>query len=209
MADKEGSVPMYDGTHVEIASLSKPFAAAFACDYFAKHGLTMDAKVNPLLADAGASFRLKAAEGRPAEWAEEVTLTHLVNHTGLGMHYVNGVPLTKPFPPVLDLISGTDAAPAPYGYAPLAMTKQPGTTFGYSGGGFLVLQHLLELRESKPIADIMDEWLEAAGAGVSLNLSFAHDLPGKLYAKGYRDDGALVESGRLAAAARVVPCVPS
>ena len=26
----------------------------------------------------------------------------------------------------------------------LVVTKEPGTKFGYSGGGFLVLQHLLE-----------------------------------------------------------------
>eukprot|EP01047_Picozoa_sp_COSAG01_P024963 COSAG01_NODE_1560_length_9921_cov_30.121551_4_plen_99_part_00 len=42
-----------------------------------------------------------------------------------------------------------------YGYASLELTKQPGTRFGYSGGGFLVLQHLLELREGRPIAQIM------------------------------------------------------
>ena len=38
-------------------------------------------------------------------------------------------------PPVLDLISGTTASPAPYGYASLEMTKPPGETFNYSGGG--------------------------------------------------------------------------
>lgn len=197
MADKEGNIPMFDGTHLEIASLSKPFAAAFAYDYFASRGIPMDSKVNPLLAEAGTRFRLTTADGHPSSWADEATLEHMVNHTGVGMHYVNGVPLTKPFPPVLDLISGTEAKPAPYGYASLEMVKQPGTAFHYSGGGFLVMQHLLETREGKPIADIMAPWLDGFGTTVSLDLSFAHHLPGKHYANGYRDDGSLVESGRL------------
>ena len=196
-ADRAGNIPMFDGTHLEIASLSKPLAAAFAYDYFAKHGISMEAKVNPLLAEAGSTFRLTAASGFPAEWAEEATLTHMLNHTGVGMHYVNGVPLTQPFPPVLHLISGTPEKPAPHGYASLQMVKQPGTAFHYSGGGFLVMQHLLEQREGIPIADIMAPWLEGHGTNVSLDLSFAADLPGKHYANGYRDDGTLVESGRL------------
>ena len=123
VADRAGGVPMFDGTHLEIASLSKPLAAAFAVKYFSERGITMDAKVNPLLAEAGATFRLTPAAGKPASWADEVTLTHLLNHTGVGMHYVNGVPLTDAFPPVLELISGTEAKPAPYGYASLEMVK--------------------------------------------------------------------------------------
>jgi hypothetical protein len=39
--------------------------------------------------------------------ADEVTLSHLVDHTGPQMHYVNGVPRSHTFPPVLSLISGS------------------------------------------------------------------------------------------------------
>ena len=197
LADKARGVPMYDGTHLEIASLSKPLAAAFAVDYFDALGLTMDAPVNPLLAECGSPFRLRSAAGQPASWAEEVTLTHLLNHTGVGMHYVNGVPLDEPFPPVLELISGSEARPAPYGYASLELLKRPGTAFGYSGGGFLVLQHLLETREAAPVSHILAPWLEGAGAAVSLGLSFDADLPFKHYANGYHDDGSPVRTGRL------------
>merc|ERR1719487_1190864 len=117
----------------------------------------MDSKtqVNALFRQLGDGFQLRSAKGLPAEWAEQVTLRQLVDHTGLGMHYVNGVPLSKEMPAVSALISGTDEKPAPYGYANLHLTKQPGTKFNYSGGGFLVLQHLLELMEGKPIAEIM------------------------------------------------------
>jgi CubicO group peptidase (beta-lactamase class C family) len=199
VADKSSApqTPVFDSTWFQIASLSKPIAAAFAHKYFAAAGIPMDAKVNPLLAEAGTDFRLKSAAGCPAEWADEVTLTHLVDHTGLGMHYVNGVPTTDPFPPVVDLMSGTAEKPAPYGYASLELTKRPGTAFSYSGGGFLCLQHLLEAREGKPIAQILDADLQEAGSGVSLGLSFAPSLSGKHYAVGYNDAGGAYAGGRL------------
>jgi hypothetical protein len=80
----------------------------------------MDATVNPLLREAGSSFLLRSAPAQPPEWAEEVTLAHLLDHTGLGMHYVNGVPLSEPMPPVEALISGSKSSPAPYRLLPVA-----------------------------------------------------------------------------------------
>ena len=198
LATREPAVAMFDSTWLEIASLSKTFAAAFCVEYFRPLGVAMDAPVNTLLRDAGSTFVLTSDAGQPPEWAEGVTLAQLVNHSGLGMHYVNGVPLSLPMPPVRELISGSEAAPAPYGYASIDLIKQPGTAFGYSGGGFLVLQYLLELREKKPIAEIMQPFLRTGGTAVSLGLSFdTKDVPGKHYAEGYREDLSVVQDGRL------------
>mmetsp|Transcript_14782 Transcript_14782/g.23309 ORF Transcript_14782/g.23309 Transcript_14782/m.23309 type:complete len:449 (-) Transcript_14782:148-1494(-) len=198
LASRSPEIPMFDSTWLEIASLSKTIAAAFMIQYFKGRGKDVTAPVNALLREAGATFQMQAAEGMPAEWPEEVTLAQLVNHTGLGMHYVNGVPLSKEMPAVEQLISGTAEKPAPYGYASLHMTKKPGTKFNYSGGGFLVLQHLLEVLEKRPIADIMASFLSASGTAVELGLSFAQSLPCKHYAIGYRDNNAgAVEDGRL------------
>ena len=49
LASKQPSSPVYDSTWFEIASLSKPIAAAFALEYFGKAGIPSSAKVNPLL----------------------------------------------------------------------------------------------------------------------------------------------------------------
>ena len=155
LADRANQIPVYDSTFFQICSLSKPIAAVFAFQYFAEKKISMDASVNGLLAQAGSPFRFRPAAGCPAAWADEVSLTHLIDHTGPQMHYVNGVPRDDKFPDVVSLISGTEEKPAPYKYAPLDVKKQPGTAFGYSGGGFLVLQHLLELREGKGMDDIM------------------------------------------------------
>ncbi|KAH8052114.1 beta-lactamase [Aureococcus anophagefferens] len=82
------------------------------------------------------------------------------------MHYVPGVPRSAPFPDALALVSGSDAAPAPHGYASLDVDRAPGTRFAYSGGGFLVLQHLLEAASGAPAAESLDGWLAAGGGAV-------------------------------------------
>ena len=197
LACKESSTPVTDSTFFQICSLSKPIAAAFALPYFEKAGISMDTPVNTLLEKAGSSFRFKPAAGCPASWADEVNLTHLIDHTGPQMHYVNGVPRDHTFPPVVDLISGSAAKPAPYKYAPLEVAKRPGTKFGYSGGGFLVLQHLLELREGKPVSELLGGHLKHMGTACHLGLSFAHEVDDKAVADGYRENGDLVNGGRL------------
>jgi len=198
VADRTSSTPMFDSTWLQIASLSKTIAAAFACEYFETRGLPMHTTpVNPLLREAGSTFQLKSAPGHPPEWADKVMLAHLLDHTGLGMHYVNGIPLSHPFPPVLSLMSGSADKAAPYGYASIDLTREPGTRFSYSGGGFLVLQHLLETREGKPLAELLSPFFEASGTAVNLGLSFSQVLPGKHYANGYRDDGSMIDEGRL------------
>ncbi|KAK7234034.1 beta-lactamase [Aureococcus anophagefferens] len=142
-----------DGSGGAIASLSKPVATAFAIDFFEARGACFEtATVNGLLAACGSPFRLRSAAGAPRAWAEAVTLAQLVDHSALGMHYVPGVPRSAPFPDALALVSGSDAAPAPHGYASLDVDRAPGTRFAYSGGGFLVLQHLLEAASGAPAA---------------------------------------------------------
>ena len=182
----ESASPMRPTHRLQIASLSKTVAAAFLCEYVRANGLSLDATVNSLLQASNAEWTLKSAPGCPAEWAEQVVhvptpttaaaalvcrrratermqvlLRHLVDHSGLGMHYVYGVPATQPFPAMTDLLSGNNS----YGYESLLVSKEPGSAFGYSGGGFLVLQYLLELRERKPIGEILLPFLESVGLG--------------------------------------------
>lgn len=187
----EGS-PMMPDTWLEVASLSKTIAAAFMLEYFAARGTSLDTPVNEVLAEAGSSYRLQSAPGCPEDWAERVLLKQLVDHTGLGMHYVKGVPRTSPLPPVLDLLQGHHSDD--FGYQRLLVDKEPGMRFGYSGGGFLVLQHLLESLENRPIADITREFFDACGMR---DFSFCQeDISGTTYADGYMDDGNMVPGGR-------------
>ena len=185
---------MRPNTFLEIASLSKTFASVFAIRYFQEKGITLDYRVNSLLAACGSPFRLRSAPGKPVEWGDRVLLRHLLNHTGLGMHYVNGVPLNDPMPPVLNLIQGKHENDL--GYEEIRVHKEPGTKFGYSGGGFLVLQHLLESWEKKAISEIMKPFLEKLG--IQDEMTFAHDaVKGVHYATGHRDNADEVKDLRL------------
>lgn len=60
---------LQSSTLVQIASISKTFAAAFALDLFAKHELTLETPVNQVLEKFGSEFRVKAAAGKPQEWS--------------------------------------------------------------------------------------------------------------------------------------------
>jgi CubicO group peptidase (beta-lactamase class C family) len=159
--------------YLEAASLSKTVATAFAIEYYRKRGVDFaTASVNSLLEAAMSPWRvtlspsLSANERHWSDWPSKVTLAMLVNHTALGMHYVYGVPLDvcqQVLHPSLQLLDGTHEEA--YGYKPLFLEREPGSTFAYSGGGFITLQHLIECTEGgkKTIEEITRPWLDAVG----------------------------------------------
>ena len=59
---------------------------------------------SPLTPPSSPALRVRATlsrlptDNRSTSRGGEVTLTQLMDHTGLGMHYVNGVPLGDKFP---------------------------------------------------------------------------------------------------------------
>jgi len=197
LANVEQKQPMTPDTWLQCASLSKTVGTAFALEYFSSKNIPFTTPVNSLLEKAGASFRLRA-KGGPDSWADSLQLKHLVNHTALGMHYVYGIPPSKPegMPTALDLLEGRHEKE--HGYAALFVEKAPGSKFHYSGGGYLVLQLLLEAMEKKPIYQVMASFL--AAAGVASGFSFEQQqLEGNTHAcaHGYYDNGERVQDGRL------------
>lgn len=149
--------------YLQCASLSKTVATAFAIEYFAEKGLDMKAtSVNALLRSIGAAWRIESASTSFA--ADDVTLSMLVNHTALGMHYVYGIPLQQYMDHVtpIHLLNGS-GLPASYGYKRLILERRPGERFSYSGGGFVVLQYLVEEMERRPIEEVTREFLDGCG----------------------------------------------
>jgi len=136
-------------TWFQYASLSKTLSSCFAVEYFHNKNISLDTPVDSLLEKTESAFRIKSAE---------VTLRHLMNHTALNMHYVNGVPTAEKMPNVRELLD------------PIVVTNVPGTRFQYSGGGFLVLQHLIEALEGKTIVEITKTFFDKLDLK---NLSFA------------------------------------
>ena len=173
-------------TFFQLASLSKTLATAFALDYFAKNKIPLEMKVNELLKKNGSSYRLPCDDH--SEWADQVEIQHLLNHTALNKHYIAGTPLNVAPP------SSREAL------ADVKVIHHPGEIFKYSGGGFLVLEHLIETLEGRSskkrtsIHQLTQKYL--ANLGLK-NTTFWPQLPKKAeWARGHFDSGLEVEGGR-------------
>jgi allantoicase/malate synthase/CubicO group peptidase (beta-lactamase class C family) len=152
--DKKSGKPLTESTAFELASLSKTIASAFAIEYFKNKNISLDTPVNSLFEKTKTHFRLKSSVN--SAWANEVTIEHLMSHSALNMHYVNGFKRGEKLN-ILELLEGK------HGYKPVDVINKPGTVFSYSGGGFLVLEHLIESLEQKPIEQMAQEFLRSLG----------------------------------------------
>lgn len=174
----QGQKKTVAATLFEIASLSKTIATAFAIEYFQSRGISLQTSVNKLFQTTETSFQLSS---------DEVRLEHLMNHKALNMHYVPGLPSSEAFPALSELLAGK------FGYTPIALAHPPGEVFQYSGGGFIVLEFLLESLEKKPFCELITPFLKAMGLNT---LVFDHSQSQGL-AHGYMDAQSMVQDGHL------------
>ena len=168
-----GNTP--ENSWFEMASLSKSVASAFAIEYFSKKKISLETPVSDLL---------------PELKLPGVKISHLMSHCALNLHYVNGVPANRKMPPIAEFIHGNET----YGYEPVKVINPPGEKFQYSGGGFLVLEYLIEKLEGKSIFELTRPFLDSLGMR---DWSFEQEnLAGKNYARGIKDNGEEVEGTR-------------
>ncbi len=171
------------GTWFEVASLSKTLGSCYAMEYFRKKGIPLTTPVNALFAKSSSGFRLKSLNRQHPEWADQVTLAHLMSHAALNMHYVIGTPANEPMQNLKELVEGS-----------VGVINEPGTKFQYSGAGFLVLEHLIEALEGKRIQDLTRPFLDQLGL---TDFSFEQkNLPGVQYATAYDVAGVEIPGGR-------------
>ena len=141
LGEKKKGELVDENTLFQAASLSKSIASTFCLEYFKKNNISIELKVNDLLKEYGSSFRLKSSPDLDPSYGDQVRLNHLMNHTALNLHYVNGAKSDEGLPPFEKLIFGNDDL----GYEPIVVISKPGERFKYSGAGFIVLQYLMEL----------------------------------------------------------------
>lgn len=165
----------------EIASLSKTFACALSIEYFKSKGISLNTPVNQLLKELKSDFLLL-----PKDLGDKVEIIHLMNHTALNMHYVNGIPTDQEMPPIEEFLKGN----AKYGYPPLEVLHIPGSKFQYSGGGFILLEYLLKAHSQRKLDEL---------ARTILKLKDFHFAPPQqeFLPYGYVDNGKEVPSGRF------------
>lgn len=187
VADEETGRPVGPTTLFQAASISKPVAALTAMTFVEDGTLALDVPVNDYLT----SWRVPDNDFT-ADSA--VTLRGLLTHTaGLTVWGFPGYRKDEPFgdapmatnEQVLDGLGNTD---------PVRVYKTPGISWQYSGGGYTVMEQMLEDVTGRSFPEVARERvLEPAGMRLS---TYAQPLPENRWdeaARGYRADGSEVE----------------
>jgi CubicO group peptidase (beta-lactamase class C family) len=172
-------------TMFQAGSISKSVAAVVALRLVAERQLELDGDVNDVLT----SWRVPERRG----WQARLTLRQLLSHTaGVTVHGFPGYPRVVEPPCLRDVLEGTPATNTP----PIVTRILPGTQFSYSGGGYCIMQQLLEDATATSFDDLAHQTvLGPLGMDDS---TFEQPLPEELHccaASGHRTGGRPVEGG--------------
>ncbi len=176
---RAGGAPVTPDTLFQAGSISKPVTALAALRLVEQHRLTLDGDVNALLK----RWKLPVPPG------EHVTLRELLAHTaGTTVHGFPGYAAGVAVPSVDDVLAGRP----PANTKPVFVDTKPGTMWRYSGGGYTVIQKLIEDVTGRPFAEVLrNEVFRPAGMSHSsfsqpidaaslATVAWPHDGLGKL-----------------------------
>jgi CubicO group peptidase (beta-lactamase class C family) len=174
------SDPVDTMTLFQAASISKPVAAVVALRLVERGLISLDEDVNHSLR----SWKMPENEFTRKR---SVTLRHLLSHSaGLTMHGVPECSVDDTIPTLVQILDDTVHGPR----EPVRVVCEPGTSFRYSGGGYIVLQLLMTDMTQRPFEQLAREFvLRPAGMASS---TFEQPLPQRLHdraAAGHLDDG--------------------
>jgi CubicO group peptidase (beta-lactamase class C family) len=188
MADVQAGTPATPETLFQAASMSKPVAGLVALSLVEEGRLELDAPVNRFLT----RWRLPDNEFS-ADSA--VTLRGLLTHSaGTTVWGFPGYRKDRPFGPdqpipsnaqVLDGLGNTEA---------VRIFKVPGTSMRYSGGGYTILEQMVEDATGMPFEEAARE--RVLGPAGMTRSTYAQPLPEDRWgeaARGYRGNGDEVE----------------
>jgi len=198
------SLPIGPNTLFSVGSVSKIATAALCIRLVADGHLVLDQDVNRWLR------RWKVPAGPGGDTAA-VTLRMLLSHTaGFNLHGFKDFPPNAPLPTLLQTLNGTSPAPN----RPLARIDAAGSRTRYSGGGYMVIQALIEDALNAPFDEVARRYLfgplgmvrsrfVAAPVSGTDDIAWAHDKAGKLAAepRGWQSFPELAPSGLWTSAA--------
>jgi CubicO group peptidase (beta-lactamase class C family) len=138
--------PVTPHTLFQAASISKPIAAVTALGLFHERGLDRDA-------DVGGHLETWRIPENAFTRGAPVTLRLLLSHSaGFNVHGFAGYASSARLPSLEQILDG---AP-PANNEPIRVSSGPGAVFRYSGGGYQVVQRLLEdLSKGTPYAELV------------------------------------------------------
>lgn len=163
---RNGKVPVTTTTLFQAGSISKPVSALGALRLVDGGKVSLDEDVNLKLK----SWRVPDNEFTTTE---RVTLRRLLTHmAGLTVRGFAGYEVTERVPSIPQVLDGKGNSPA------VRVDAVPGSIQRYSGGGYTVMQQLVEDVSRKPFATYMNgEVLKPLGM---TNSTFQQPLPAEL-----------------------------
>lgn len=180
------SEPITPDTLFQVASPGKVVVAVAALHYIEKGALDLDSDVNQSLI----SWQVPENEFTTED---KVTLRRLLSHSaGVTVEGFRGYAVDEEVPTLEQILDGELPANSP----PIRVDIVPGTQHRYSGGGYVIVQQLLEDIVQEPFPEILqDTVLEPWGMTAS---TFESPLPEQLRASaasGHRADGTTIPGG--------------
>ncbi len=141
---RQDGAPVTPQTLFQAASISKSIAAMTALSLVEQGKLSLDVPVNTQLKSWTLPDNSFTA-------TQPVTLRELLSHTG-GTSVIGfgSYPRGKSLPTLKQILEGVPPAEP----APVRVVVTPGTEYRYSGGGYQIVQQLIEDATGKPYADI-------------------------------------------------------
>jgi CubicO group peptidase (beta-lactamase class C family) len=160
--------PVTPETLFQAASIGKPLTAAAAIHFVGLGLLDPDRNVNEALT----SWKVPDND---LTTLEKVSLRRLLSHSaGVSVHGFRGYDRGHDLPTLRQILDGKP----PANNQPIRVTSVPGSEWRYSGGGFMIVQQLLEDLTGDPFPEIMQETvLRPVGMEASL---YAAPLPAHL-----------------------------
>ena len=144
IAEVGSKAPVSIQTLFQAASMSKPIAALLALLLADQGKLDIDEDVNKYLK------RWKVPDNAFTR-KKKVTIRDLVCHSaGVTVHGFRGYDGDQPYPSLVEVLNGEKPANSPA----ITVDMNPGEKFRYSGGGYCILQLLIEDVTGKDFAEV-------------------------------------------------------
>ncbi len=170
-ADVDDKKPVTTETLFQAASISKPVTAMVALHLVEAGLLDLDADANDTLR----SWKIPKSKhtlAGPNGVQPKVTLRGLLSHSaGMNIHGYAGYPSDSQLPTLQQILNGKPPANS----KPVRVASTPGKAIQYSGGGYLVVQQMVEDLTGKPLAVLAKEYVfDKLGMA---NSTFDYPLP--------------------------------
>jgi len=181
-----GGDPVKTDTIFQAGSISKPVAAMGTLHLVQEGKLSLDVDINTSLR----SWKLPASTAAPGA---DVTLRELLTHTsGLTVHGFPGYAAGEPVPSLVQVLNGEK----PANTEPIRVDSAPGKEWRYSGGGYTVMQQLVNDVVKEPYPQFLHDTV-LAPIGMS-HSTYQQPLPATLLSNAampYNADGTPVKGG--------------